>query len=117
MHGKAPERHGVRHIRRFILWGIAFPCMILAMAWPTRGLSLLLAVVYPLQVVWIAWCQRKAGMLPFDAWLYSASIVVGRFPNTVGAVRYWYSRLTGRCQALIEYKGCAETSVTLSSEV
>jgi GT2 family glycosyltransferase len=104
MHGRPPERHGVRHIRRFILWGIVFPCMILALAWPTRGVSLFLTFVYPLQVVWNARCQRKAGMLPRDAWLYATAIVVGRFPNTVGAVRYWYGRLTGRCQALIEYK-------------
>jgi hypothetical protein len=105
MHGKLPERHGIRHVRRFILWGIVFPCTILVLAWPTRGLSLLLFLVYPLQVAWNAWRQRKAGMLPRDAWLYGTSIVIGRFPNTIGALRYWFSRLTGRCQNLIEYKG------------
>jgi GT2 family glycosyltransferase len=111
MHGKPPERHGVRHVRRFILWGIAFPCIILASAWPTRGISLLLCLVYPLQVVWIAWHRRKAGMQPVDAWLFGMATVVGRFPNTAGALRYWYGRLTGRCQSLIEYKERAPESV------
>jgi hypothetical protein len=104
MHGKLPERHGIRHVRRFILWGIVIPSMILILAWPTHGMSLLMSFFYPLQVAWNARCHRKAGMPHLDAWLYGASIVVGRFPNTVGAVRYWYGQLVGRCQALIEYK-------------
>jgi GT2 family glycosyltransferase len=104
MHGKPPERHGVSHVRKIILWGIVIPCMILALAWPTRGASLLLSLVYPLQIAWIARRQHKTGMGLFDSCLYSMAIVVGRFANTLGAVRYWYSRLTGRCQGLIEYK-------------
>ncbi len=117
MHGKPPERHWVRETRRIIFWGIVMPYMILALAWPTRGLSLLLCLVYPLQAAWIARRQLKAGMQPRDAWLYGAACVVGRFPNTVGAVRYWYGRLTGRCQALIEYKGSPGASVTLNPRV
>jgi glycosyltransferase involved in cell wall biosynthesis len=114
MYGKPPERHWVREIRRIMLWGIVIPCIILGLAWPTRGISFLLCLAYPLQAAWIARRQGKAGLLPRDAWLYGAACVVGRFPNTVGAVRYWYGRLTGRRQALIDYKGSAEAAVTLN---
>jgi len=104
MHGSLPDRHWVREIRRIVLWGIVITLMILGLAWPTRGMSLLLCLAYPLQVAWIARRQGKAGLPPRDAWLYGAACVVGRFPNIVGAVRYWYGRLTGQYQALIEYK-------------
>ena len=114
MHGKPPERHGVQQLRKFILWGLVLPCIILVLAWPTRGWSLLLSLLYPLQVVWTALRQYKAGMRPRDAWLYGMAIMVGRFPNTIGAMRYWYNRLTGRRQALIEYKANAGASFTLA---
>ena len=117
MHGRPPERHWVRETRRILFWGIVMPCMILALAWPTRGASLLLGLVYPLQAAWIARRQGNAGMEPRGAWLYAAACVVGRFPNTVGALRYWYGRITGRCQALIEYKGSTGTPVTINTEV
>jgi len=114
MHGGPPERHCVREIRRIILWGIVVPCVILGLAWPTRGLSLLLCLGYPLHAASIARRQGKAGLPPRDAWLYGVACVVGRFPNTVGAVRYWYGRLTGRHQAIIEYKGSTGASGTLN---
>jgi GT2 family glycosyltransferase len=116
MHGKLPGRHGVRHVRQFILWGIAVPFVIMLLAWPTRGMSLLLSLAYPLQLVWNARKQRKAGGSPLDAWLYAMAIVVGRFPSTIGAVRYWCSRFTGRRQGLIEYKGSTAASDILDSK-
>jgi GT2 family glycosyltransferase len=105
MHGKPPERHWVRDVRSITFWAIVLPTVILALSWPTRGLSLVLAVAYPLQVLRVARNLHKGGLTPRDAWLYSAACVLGRFPNAVGAMRYWCSHVLGRSQSLIEYKG------------
>ena len=106
MHGKPPERHWVGHVRSIVIWGIALPMtiVVLALAWPTLGASLLLALAYPLQVFRVARYYHKVGLPWHLAWLYSGACVLGRFPNAVGAIRYWYTRLLGRRQALIEYK-------------
>ena len=111
MHGCAPERHWVQAVLSTIFWGIALPVTILALAWPTRGVSLLLGLAYPLQVFRVAHRFHGAGTSWRDSWLYSVACVIGRFPNAVGAVRYWYSRLLGRQQALIEYKSSSKVHV------
>jgi hypothetical protein len=77
------------------------------LAWPTHLWSLGLVSAYPLQVIRIARRHHRAGMPQRNAWLYGGACVLGCFPNAVGAVRYWYSRLLGQRQSLIEYKGNA----------
>jgi GT2 family glycosyltransferase len=107
MHGKPPERHWVRQVHSIEFWGIVLPLVILCLAWPTRGASFALALVYPLHAVWIARRHQKLGMSPRKAWLWASAAIVGRFPNAIGLLRYWFSRLSGCHQVLIEYKGNA----------
>jgi glycosyltransferase involved in cell wall biosynthesis len=109
-HGAPPERHWVREVRRIEFWGLLLPIAIVALVWPTRGLSVLLALVYPLQVVRVARRLERDGMPRNHAWLYATACVVGHFPQAVGLVRYWTDRLLGRGPSLIEYKGAAQPS-------
>ena len=104
MHGAVPERHWVHHVRSIVFWGIALPVLIVVLALPTRGASLLLSLAYPLQIFRVANRFHAGGMRWTDSLLYGGACMLGRIPNAVGAVRYWYSRLIGRRQALIEYK-------------
>ena len=104
-HGKAPERLWVRQVRSSISWGVALPLLIVALAWPTHGLILFLAVLYPVQILRVHRKNLKTGLPSEHAWLYGGFLVLGRFPHAVGAIRYWRSRLLGRRQQLIEYKG------------
>ena len=107
MHGKPPERHWVRQVRSIEFWGIAVPLFIVCLAWPTRGASLALFLVYPLHAMWIARRHQKLGMPARKAWLWAWACIIGRFPNAIGMFRYWFSRFSGRHQGLIEYKGNA----------
>jgi GT2 family glycosyltransferase len=104
MHGRPPERHFVHELRSTILWGIALPLFILGLAWPTHAASLVLTLAYPLQAFRITRRHRKLGMSASNAWLWGWNCILGRFPDAVGALRYWFSRLSGRDQTLIEYK-------------
>ena len=107
MHGKPSERDWVRQVRSIEFWGIAVPLLILCLAWPTRGVSLTLALLYPLHLVWIVRRHQKLGMPVRKAWLWAWASVLCRFPNAIGLLRYWFSRFSGRRQTLIEYKGNA----------
>jgi len=104
MHGRPPERHWVHELRSTILWGLVLPLFILGLAWPTHGASLMLTLAYPLQAFRITRRHRKLGMSTINAWLWGWNCILCRFPNALGVLRYWSSRLSGRHQTLIEYK-------------
>ena len=94
----------MRDVRSIIFWGIILPLVILGLAWATRGLSLVLGLAYPLQVLRIAHRHRIAGMSPRDAWLYGWSCTLARFPHALGLLRYWIGRALGWNKRIIEYK-------------
>jgi hypothetical protein len=106
MHGAPPERHKVRDVWSNWFWGIGLPALALALAWPTRGWSLLLLLGYA--VLW--WrisrsMRRRRALAAADARLYATYCVIGKLPAAIGQAKYWTMRLLGRRSRLIEYKG------------
>jgi GT2 family glycosyltransferase len=106
MHGRSPRRLFMRDVYSIVFWGIALPATILALALATRGVGLLLALAYPIQMLRIAARRRRAGMTLGDAWLYGWSCTLGRFAGAIGLVRFWIERLRGRerIERVITYK-------------
>jgi hypothetical protein len=104
-HGAPPERHWVREVRRIVVWGMALPAILILLAWPTRGWSLLGVLIYPAQIIRIARGRERSGMVRFDAYLFGTACVVGYFPQASGLIKYWTGWLVGRGPSLIEYKG------------
>ena len=110
MHGAPPERHWVRENRRIAFWGLILPVIVLALAWPTRGISLALLGGYA--VLW--WRThghaRRRGLAAADARLYATHMVIGKFAEAQGMLTYWKSRVLGRRTRIIEYKAPAPAS-------
>ncbi len=101
LHGAPPERHFAAETRRALLWGAGMPLAILALAcaWPW---ALLLLLVYPLQ--WLRIGARLArGHAPIP-WLQGGFLLLGRFPEALGALKFYRGRMVGRRSGLIEYK-------------
>ncbi|MEO1196945.1 MAG: glycosyltransferase [Pseudomonadota bacterium] len=95
LHGASAERFRVPQTRRAILWGAVLPLVGLAGVVITPW-SLVLLLAYPAQVG-----RLMARRMP----LYRAFfLTLGRFPEAQGVVKYHLGRLSGRRQALIEYK-------------
>lgn len=99
MHGTAPERHKVRQTVSVWLWGLTIPLASVALAYPTRGWSLLAFVLYPLMIA------KVFIRSPHHGWAWALSCVLGKFPQMWGQCRYWFTRMCGRRATLIEYKG------------
>lgn len=95
LHGAPPERHWVTETRRALLWGAVIPVLILALALLVSPWVLLLLLGYPAQIARLS----RSGDL---AWGFFT--VIGKFPESQGALQYYLGRLTGRHKRLIEYK-------------
>ena len=106
MYGRTPDRHFVRQTRSTIVWGILVPLLALGLAWPTRGLSLLLLAGY-----WLLYRRTyrhyavQRGWPSADARLFAGWIALAKFPQALGLIRYWLGRLSGQRSAVIEYRG------------
>lgn len=99
--GAPPERRGMRASLRAWFWGAWVPlaCVILAVFWKPAGLFLLLA--YPLQIVRLALRGRRT---PRENWLHATFLMLGKFPEVQGQVKYLLQHLIGQQSQLIEHK-------------
>jgi len=103
LHGTPPERMWVQESRRIFVWGLLLPLLAMVLAPSTAGLSLLLLLAYPLNVIRIARrLQREGESRP---WTLAAFLMLGKFPEAVGWVRFHWGRLTGKRSGIIEHKG------------
>lgn len=97
LHGAAPEHHWVRETIRALAYGLALPFAISAATalWDPRALVLL--AIYPAQVGRIALRDRT------DI-VHAGLLVLGRFPEAIGALQFIADQLRRRHRLLIEYK-------------
>jgi GT2 family glycosyltransferase len=101
LHGRPPERHGVRQVRSALFWGLGLPIVIVFSVWQLGAAALLLVGLYPLQVAKIA---RRGSRGWRENILYGLFLMIAKFPEVLGNLRFQWRRLTGRVPRLIEYK-------------
>lgn len=94
MHGAPPERHFVYQTRRALIWGAVIP-MVALLGTLISGWSLLLLLLYPIQVFRLA---NRMG------WVRAFFLTIVKFPEAQGALQYHMNRLLSRKAKLIEYK-------------
>ena len=102
IHGAPPERHWVRESRRAVGWGLVLPLVALVAAPVTGGGSLLLLLLYPLNVIRIAWRLRRDGKA--RPWTLATFMMLSKLPEAQGWLRYQRNRRRGKQSDLIEYK-------------
>jgi hypothetical protein len=107
LHGAGPERHFVRQRRGVCVWGFALPATALAAAWPTWGLSLLLALLYPALAVRVYRGARRRGVAPRHAAYYAAACVIAKFPQFLGVCRFYARRLFRRPARIADHRAQA----------
>jgi glycosyltransferase involved in cell wall biosynthesis len=101
LHGAPPERHRVKESRRVLMWGLGIPLVIFSLTiWlGTWGLAFLL--IYPAQVVRLAIRGTRSVK---ENWWRALFLVLGKFPETMGQLNFFYNTMAGKTARLIEYK-------------
>ena len=103
IHGRSALRDCARERNSTLLWGVALPVAILIAAYPSRGASLWLLAAYPALGVRVWKARRRLGDSFSDALLYAGAIVVGKFANALGLIRFLLNKRRGRYR-IIEWK-------------
>jgi GT2 family glycosyltransferase len=101
LHGAPPERHCVRESRSVWFWGLGFPVTLCGLTLWWGGWSLILLLAYPLQVVRLAVRGERSVR---ENWWRAAFLVLGKFPEMIGQVKFILQRYLGEQSRLIEYK-------------
>jgi len=101
LHGAPPERHWLRESRRAWLWGLGIPLLIVLASVLLGPWGLLLLLIYPLQAARLA---RRGGRSVRENWLQAVFLVLGKFPEMFGQLKYLLNRGTAGKTVLIEYK-------------
>jgi len=101
LHGALPERYGVRESRSAWIWGLGIPVGVIALALWCSPWALVLLLVYPLQVVRLAARGKRTIR---ENWWRAGFLVLGKFPEMLGQMKFWLHRQLGRHSSLIEYK-------------
>ncbi len=103
MHGGPPFHHWRANVRRAWLWGGALPALIVAATLALGWKALALLLIYPLQALRLS--LRPSGDDPWTLrCLYSVFVVLARFAEFKGVLRYRWHRFIGQRSQLIEYK-------------
>lgn len=101
LHGAPPERLWVREARSAWLWGLWIPLMLLLAAALCGPLAFLGFLLYPLQVFRLFFHTAGA---PRSRLARATFLVLGKFAEAAGQLKYLAQRLAGTQSRLIEYK-------------
>ena len=101
LHGGPPERHSVHECARAWIWGLGIPLATVVLVAAGSRWNLLLLVIYPLQVVRLAWSSKEPKR---ENWWRGVALVLGKFPEVLGQMKFLVDGIRGAQSRLIEYK-------------
>lgn len=101
LHGAPPELHGVKQSRSAWVWGLGIPLLVIFLTVGLGPAGLLMLLIYPLQVFRLALKGTRSTEVN---WWRALFLVLGKFPEAAGQLRFLYIRLSGKTAKLIEYK-------------
>ena len=96
LYGAPPERHKVPESRRALIWGVGVPAITLLLALFVSPWFLLLILSWPLQMLRMI----LRGEVPLRA----AFLVLGKLPEALGILEFWFKHLTSAKRSRIDYK-------------
>ena len=100
LHRTSPLRIGRRELARAVCWGGLVP-LIIGFGALVHPAVLWGALVYVLQICRIAFAQGPTSSL---SWKYALLVMLAKFAEVQGALKYYWCQWQGRSGALIEYK-------------
>lgn len=102
LHGAPPEWYGVRESLSAWFWGLGIPLAVLVLALSHGPWALTVLLIYPVQVVRLA--VRGGRSATRENWWRGFFLVLGKFPEMLGQLRFMMHRYLGTKSRRIEYK-------------
>lgn len=104
MHGRGPARYRRREVMSIVFWAFLLPALLVGLAWPTGGWSMLGYGLYGVQWWRIARANVEQSGSASGARLYAAFCIIGKWAELQGMAWYVINRLRGHRARIIEYK-------------
>ena len=101
LHGGPPERHWVRESRSALEWGLGLPLLLLSLVALSGPVALIGFLIYPMQGLRLYLKGRGNGR---ERAISATFLLLGKFAEAVGVVRFHIQRLLRTTPRLIEYK-------------
>ncbi len=101
LHGSLAERYNINALRRILIWGIFIPLAIILFSIAFRPWLAVAAIVYPAQLLRLT---ARYGIYKKDSWEIAFFLTLGKFPEAIGVVEFYWHRFRGASTRLIEYK-------------
>jgi glycosyltransferase involved in cell wall biosynthesis len=102
LHGAPPERHAVMETRRSLIWGLAIPLSMVVLVPFVGWWSAITLFVYPIQIFRLS--ARGNRRSARENWVRGVALVLGKFPEVCGQIKFHIDRLRRAQSQLIEYK-------------
>lgn len=103
LNGDTMVQDCVKERRSTLFWGVGIPLAVIILLLPTRGMSLLLLLLYFVLGWRVFWFRRNYGDTQHEAWIYTCFVLLAKLANGVGLVKFYLNRLKQRYD-IIEYK-------------
>jgi len=103
LNGQSVVQDCVKERKSVWFWGIGIPLFVLIMIIPTSGISLVLLCGYPVLGFRVFRYRQRQGDKQADAMLYAFFIVLGKFAEAIGLLKFYLNQLRKQYQ-IIEYK-------------
>ena len=104
LHGKSAEKYWVKETRSIVFWGIVLPIILLISAWLVSPWFLFGGLIYAVQILKIGLVRPVNPNSKRHSLIYGVFVVLGKFPQAAGAVRFTLLNLLSKKSKLIEYK-------------
>lgn len=105
LHGRSKERHWVRESLRCWFWTVFLPLLAVTTVLPTRGLSILLALIAYIVLLYRVYRMvRNRGSEPQDATFYALFCLLEKYPKLLGQIQFFIFRFLKRKRTIVEYK-------------
>ena len=90
-----------RERNRALTWGLVIPVILILGSVLSGPITLIAFLVYPLQILRLALREKHGYRVNLT---YAGFEILGRFPEMIGVVKYYFNLVTGKTSGLIEYK-------------
>ncbi len=103
LNGRSSVKDCVQERKSTLVWGVAMPLLALILLIPTRGASALILLAYLVLALKVYLFRRKQNESVSDAIVYAKFIVLAKFANGLGLLKFYFNRFKQRYE-IIEYK-------------